>query len=303
MPWLLARVVLGVTCLALAVVAFVLALVARHERRLRAVAGAGPGERHGASRAQSGRQARVRGDALAAWKVRPAQGLAMLAGLGCAGLVAGLLVGGSGGGVWGLAGGLAGAGAIGGAAARRRAEQLSDGFRAFVRDVQVNAAGGELAGRAIAQAALRTRGDLRAALDRVVAGWQAGAPLEEALSSLPALAPCQECWSFLQSVWLHCQTGASLAELVGAVVDQSDEARLRQGELAAKAADARWTARVLTVVPPALALYLSYGDQLAWAAMRDDQAGRAGALLGGVLWLMGVLVVGRMQAPPAEFGG
>lgn len=292
---------LGTACLVLAASLLVLAAVHNRERRLRAAVGhdypglavawgkhhAGIGPRRPANQARG----------------RPVQAAARTGLYGLGGGAVGALLLGASGFLPGVGCGLVAAAAAGLSGLRRRADQLDEGFRQFVRDVQLNAAGGELAGRSIAEAASRVRGPLREALDLVVAGWQAGAPLEEALSRMPVLRRCQEYWGFLQAVWLHGQTGASLAELVGAVIETGDEVRLRRGELAAKAADARWTARILALVPPGLFLFLYLADHGAWRGLLQDPATRGGAIAGACLWAAGLLVVARLQVPPTELRG
>jgi tight adherence protein B len=127
---------------------------------------------------------------------------------------------------------------------------------------------------------------------------QAGQPLLMALSGQQELTLLPEYRCLLQALWLHNETGASLSSLLADVVDRAEESLHLQRELAAKLGEARWTARVLEVVPVALYAYMQLTDPGALVPLREDAFGRQALWLGAGLWLLGMAVLARMQRPP-----
>jgi len=223
----------------------------------------------------------------------------LLCGLG---LVVGLALGRGGGAALGLAGGAGATLLVRALRFGRARAQLRRDFTAFLRDVHLATTAGELALGAVRVARDRTTGPLRAWLDQVVAGCQAGASLHEAFVPPPLLRGASEHLGLWQALTLHADTGCSLSELLMEVVDEADRARLRRDELAAKAADARGSARILALVPVALVLYLSLWDRWALAPLLEEPAGRVGFVAGVLLWASGILLVWRLQVPPYELG-
>ncbi len=253
----------------------------------------GPGGRAGA---ESGSRTRGRDQALLprlpawalyAWSVWLGGTLAGGPGLGAGlTLVAGLL---------GLVQGIM--------AARARQHALAVGVQAFVRDLHLLASAGETADRCLLSAVSRCSEPLRDALRPASLGIQAGQSIHEAMSGVGLAAEVPEYMGLVQALWLHGETGASLSSLLAESADRADEAALLRSETDSKLGEARSTARTLATVPVAVAGYLMAFNRSTLAPMLQDPAGQLALVLGACLWLAGVIVVSKMQAPPADLGG
>jgi len=189
------------------------------------------------------------------------------------------------------------------ATAGRRRVTMNRAFGQFLRDLELAAASGELAWQAVSQAAARTEGPLRERLERALAAHRAGTALADALAGIPELAHSPDYAGLLQALRLHDHSGASLAGLVSATVARAEDALVLEGEMTAKLADAKWTARILAAVPPVLVLYLLFFARWALAPLTEDSAGVTALLVGAGLWLAGIVAIWRLTVVPAEFGG
>jgi|GEM_PF-1868143 len=186
------------------------------------------------------------------------------------------------------------------AARRRRA--VAVGLRWLIRDLQLVASSGETALKCIGKAAERAPEPVRALLTSAVLAVQMGKPLYQALARVQELAAFESYRDLLQIAWLHTQTGASLASMLSESVRRADEAAIMQGELEAKLGEARWTARVLATVPMGVLAYMMLYSPSSFQPMLDDPSGVSALLVGGGLWVAGLLLVARMQVAPASLG-
>ena len=182
----------------------------------------------------------------------------------------------------------------------RRRHAVAVGLRWLVRDLQLVASGGETALKCISKAAERAPEPVRTLLASAVLAVNMGKPLYPALAEVDELASIESYRDLLQIAWLHTQTGASLAGMLAESVRRADEAALMHGELDAKLGEARWTARVLATVPIAVLAYMMLYSPASFQPMLDDPSGISALMIGGGLWVTGLLVVARMQVAPAS---
>lgn len=185
----------------------------------------------------------------------------------------------------------------------RRFRLIREGLWTFLRDLQMIASSGDGAVRCLQRAVARTGGPLADVLNPAILAIQAGIPPYEALAGIEDLRTSERYGDLLQAVWLHVETGASFVRLLEECVRRGEDAAFLRGELDAKLAEARWTARVLSLVPLAVVAYMVVFSPFALTPMLADPAGVAALAAGAVLWAVGLVVVARMQRPPADVGG
>ncbi len=188
-------------------------------------------------------------------------------------------------------------------ASRRRKRQLAIAVQSLVRDLYLLASSGDTAARCLRLAADRCAEPLRSLLRPALLGIQAGQGVRDAVMGIKALAPISEYMDLAQALWLHLETGASLSSLLAESAERADEAALLRSETDAKLTEARSTARVLALVPVAVAAYLCAFNREAIMPLVKDPAGKLALAAGLVLWLVGVAVVWRIQVPPSELAG
>lgn len=180
----------------------------------------------------------------------------------------------------------------------RQAEALSRQTHGVLHEMHLAAAGGETPTKAFAQALTRTKEPLRPLLYEAFRAHAAGEPLVLALGRLGQLARCWEYRMLLDALRLHAETECSLNQLLAETVERADEALLSRCELRAKLGEARWTAWILALVPVFLVAYMALFNPWAIAPLTEDPAGRSGLFLGGLLWLGGIVIAGRLQRVP-----
>lgn len=167
-----------------------------------------------------------------------------------------------------------------------------------LHEMHIAAAGGETPARALAQAAARAKDPLRSLLSDALRAHAAGEELVVALGRVHELAGCWEYRMLLDALKLQADTECSLGQLLAETVERADEALLSGRELDAKLGEARWTARVLALVPVCLAGYLAAARPWALAPLTEDPVGRGCLLTGCLLWLGGIAATSRLQRPP-----
>jgi len=182
--------------------------------------------------------------------------------------------------------------------AATRFRNLGSLVSSFLRELHLSAAAGETASRSLAHACERAPEPLHSLLHQAWLAVQAGEDMATAYGRLQPLVASASYQGFVYALWLHEKTGASLGELLGVVLDQADEALLAQGELSARLAEARWTARVLAVIPVALLVFLRLAQPDLVLPLASDPIGRQALAVGFCLWLAGIGVSTQMQRPP-----
>jgi tight adherence protein B len=181
-----------------------------------------------------------------------------------------------------------------------RSRNLGPLVHSFIQEVHLSAMAGETAGRAILEASAHTTEPLKRHLHQAKLAVQSGEGAFAAYGGIAVLTNLAEYQGFIYSLWLHEQTGSSFGQLLGHVVAQSDEATLAKRELAAKLGEARWTARVLAGVPLALLAFLHFAQPDFVAPLVGEPIGRQALMLGGLLWIAGLVASSWLQRPPRE---
>lgn len=188
-------------------------------------------------------------------------------------------------------------------AAMRRRHLVSVGVRGLTRDLYLLASGGDTAVRCLARSVERAAEPVRGLLAPVIMAIQTGQSLYVALASVRELANSPEYLDLLQIAWLHVETGTSFAGMLAESVERAEESALLRGELDAKMGEARWTARILAVVPVAVVAYMAVFSPFSVGAVLRDPTGAAALATGSVMWVVGLIAVWRMQVPPADLAG
>ncbi|EKP93801.1 type II secretion system F family protein [Thermaerobacter subterraneus] len=157
------------------------------------------------------------------------------------------------------------------------------------------------AGRPLRQAWIEAAREVAApvlepAKGEFLAALGAGLPLEEALglwhgqTGLRALRRCQAVAS------AHRRTGGDVTGPTLAVIQSLREQRLAWAEVAARTAEARLSARLLALLPVAVAAYALAMDPAFLGPLWEDPLGRGGLLYAVVSWLAGLYLLRRLSA-------
>jgi len=185
---------------------------------------------------------------------------------------------------------------------RRRRRLISTGVGSLLRDLYLMASGGDTAARCLSQCVERTSEPVRSLIAPALIAVQTGRGLYQALADVAELTTAAAYRDLLQIAWLHSETGASFASMLAENVERREESAMLLGELDAKMGEARWTARILALVPVAVAVYTLAFSPFSVGPMLADPTGKAALVIGSGLWAAGLVAVWRMQIPPTGFG-
>lgn len=176
----------------------------------------------------------------------------------------------------------------------RRARRASG---AECEDVLLHVAESLRAGESLPQALRRaqreTGGGWSALLAEALARYDGGAPLTRALAPLEATGE-RAARLLVRAVEIHRRTGGNLAEALLKLAAGMREERLLQGEIAARTAEARWTAYCVAATPVLLLLYFLAGNPSLLAPLLTHPAGNAGLAYALVSWSTGFAVLRRL---------
>lgn len=176
----------------------------------------------------------------------------------------------------------------------RRARRASG---AECEDVLLHVAESLRAGESLPQALRRaqreTGGGWSALLAEALARYDGGAPLARALAPLEATGE-RAARLLVRAVEIHRRTGGNLAEALLKLAAGTREERLLQGEIAARTAEARWTAYCVAATPLLLLLYFLAGNPSLLAPLLTHPAGNAGLAYALVSWSAGFAVLRRL---------
>lgn len=130
-------------------------------------------------------------------------------------------------------------------------------------------------------------GRLGARLRQAVEAYDLGASLEDALQSV--LAPEGDEGQAVARVFqVHGRTGGQLAPMLVVMAEALERRRLVHREMAARSAEARYSAALLASLPPLLLLGLSRWAPAMAEPLWRTGIGHAALLYAGVSWALGV---------------
>lgn len=135
---------------------------------------------------------------------------------------------------------------------------------------------------------------LRHHLDSMLASHELGVPLVEAFRQMAERAGSPDLHLVASSLHMVSEYGGDTPRLLDEAARTISRRRTFQEMLRAKAADARWSARVLVIMPAAMGAttYAFQGELLARAL--SDPLGRSLLGLAVLLWLAGSIAVWRL---------
>ncbi len=180
-----------------------------------------------------------------------------------------------------------------GVAARRR---FQDGLEAALETMVASLRAGRGLVRALEDAAAGASEPLRGALGGLVAAHRAGQPLAAALADLAEDYPLAEVGYVSACLRTHLRTGGDVTALLVNVGGLLRERRQLGRELAARTAEARSTAVLLALLPPAILAYVLWVQPSQLTPLLVSPFGRAALALAAGCWGAGVAVIRRMLA-------
>lgn len=184
--------------------------------------------------------------------------------------------------------------------ARRRAADQAARFNEVFPDALVRMAGHLRAGQSLAQAveAVATfgSGPLERCLGRVLADYRAGVPLIQALRRLEGEFPGQATGQLQQVLDVYRLSGGDLAGVLDSAAAALAEHHNLHGELEAKTAEVRLSARILLALPLALGAYFWFASPEMLRPLWETPTGRIGSIYGTASWLIGREVINRLIA-------
>jgi tight adherence protein B len=166
------------------------------------------------------------------------------------------------------------------------------GLPEVLRRLAAELAAGRTLERALASAGRSGPAELGEALRGAGEGLARGVPLERALTS--ALPRDPACRLLAAALALHRRSGGDLPALCRDLARTLDERQRVEAETAALTAQARLSARVVPLLPPASLLALSALDPAALRLLLGTPAGLLLLGLAGALNLGGALAVRRL---------
>ena len=156
------------------------------------------------------------------------------------------------------------------------------------------------AGQSLAQAveavAASGSGPLEQCLSRALADYRCGMPLIQALSRLEREFPGEATTQFQQVLDIYRLSGGNLAEVLDNAASALAEHQSLLGELEAKTAEARLSARILLALPFVLGMYFWFASPEMLRPLWETPAGRVGSIYGTASWLVGRELMNRLIA-------
>ncbi|MDQ7793026.1 MAG: type II secretion system F family protein [bacterium] len=187
-----------------------------------------------------------------------------------------------------------------GSHARRRLAARSHQARQRLPDALQALASSLRSGQSLAQAVealgTGTEGPLAEVFRRVAEEYRAGTPLLRALRRLEESFPGDDVSYFLQALEIHRFSGGNLAEVLANGAAALNERRALWGDLHARTAEARLSARILLALPVCLGLYFWWGNREMLRPLWETGAGRVGAGYAVCSWLAGRELMTRLIA-------
>lgn len=139
-----------------------------------------------------------------------------------------------------------------------------------------------------------TPNPLREVIERVTRAHELGADLGDAIQEAADIYQINELYLFAMAIRINRVYGCSVRELLQNVIKMIHDRDISQRELKALTAETRFTAWVLALIPPAMALYMSYMNPSYLGNMWADPSGRLALIFGAALECSGVFIIWRM---------
>lgn len=172
--------------------------------------------------------------------------------------------------------------------------RFQEGLEGALESMVASLRAGQGLVQAIQEAERQASGPVRAALAGVVARYQAGTPLTEALAEMA------ETWSLPEVSYLgaclgtHARTGGDVCALLLNLGGLVRERRTLARELAGRTGEARSTAALLALLPIGLLAYVVWVEPAQFDPLLASPAGLAALAYAAASWAAGVVVVRRM---------
>lgn len=175
----------------------------------------------------------------------------------------------------------------------RRRRELDSGCEDVMVEVAEALRAGESLVQALARAGASARGPWAGLIREVLARYERGAPLIEAMSLLDRTGS-RPARLLLRATEISLRAGGNLAEALLKLAQGVREERLLHGEITARTAEARWTAYCVAATPGLLAAWFLASAPDLLAPLLTDPVGRLGLLYAVVSWLTGFHFLRRL---------
>lgn len=182
--------------------------------------------------------------------------------------------------------------------ARRLDDQLEQALVTMINSLRAGLSLVQALEVAGGEAEVPLRGDLMLVLDE----YRVGRPLEQCLADWSERRRSEDLAFFARAIAIHRQSGGDLGLVLSSLAQTVRARRLLRLELAAKTSESRFTAAVLIVMVPALALFLAVFQRDMLAPLWQHPLGRVGLAYGLVSWGLGALLAGRFVRVPFTGG-
>lgn len=170
-------------------------------------------------------------------------------------------------------------------------------FEEGVEDVLVDIAEGVRAGESLLQALKRVSahasGPWRPLLRDVLARYDGGVSLSEALRVL-AGAGGKGTELMVIALEIHQRVGGDLPSALLGLAQTVRDQRLLVGDMRARTSEARWTAYLLAALPVFLGVYMLWSAPGMMAPLIAGGVGKVALLYAGVSWLAGIATLRRL---------
>lgn len=143
-------------------------------------------------------------------------------------------------------------------------------------------------------AAEETPNPLKEVIDRVTRAHELGADLGESIQETADIYQINELYLFAMAIRINRVYGCSVRDLLQNVIKMIHDRDIAQRELQALTGETRFTAWVLALIPPAMAMYIMYMNPTYLENMWQDPSGKIALIIAATLECTGVFVIWRM---------
>ena len=139
-----------------------------------------------------------------------------------------------------------------------------------------------------------TRAPLRGDIARVVAEHYAGVPFITALRRWAVRANDAAVWTFVKAIDIQRLSGGNLVQILFEIADAISQRRAVQRDVQAKISDPQLTALFLTLLPPALALFMIVIDPELLQPLLYHPTGKLAVSYSCASWLAGSFLARKL---------
>jgi tight adherence protein B len=162
--------------------------------------------------------------------------------------------------------------------------------------------GGLSLSQSVAIAARECPGPLNALWRHIEREIAVGVPVVEALVRVEDKVGHPDYTYLARALEVHRDCGGDLTTVLEVAASTLRQRRLMRGDLRAKSAEARLTANLLTVLPPALCMYLWLAQRDIFGTLLETPLGQAGLAYAAVSWSLGIWLKRKLLRDPSEEG-